>query len=238
MSDFQRPQIIQAEYRDDDGTAIPYGNKWSWHDGPPDDSYSVTDHPERFAPLHTVAETLIEYFITNFDVAVEEGYHVTDNLPNAPKADEVLRAVRITPKSESGASLVFVLTNHPSVRLFGGEFFTGYYPSCGCNACDEEWASSAEQLEADALSITSGGLSEQVGEPKRPKMSFDRGGGITIGMGQTVSYTLTSYAGGQGAEMRAKDIPVAMLDEARNKINALAAVSPDGNWLAWPLKSE
>ena len=43
---------------------IEYGNRWASRGGtPPEDSYSVDEHPERFAPLHTVAAALIDYLV-------------------------------------------------------------------------------------------------------------------------------------------------------------------------------
>ena len=40
---------------------------------PPEDTYSVDTHPERFAPVHTVADALIADLVTLNDVSVEEG---------------------------------------------------------------------------------------------------------------------------------------------------------------------
>ena len=239
MSDYVRPPISLAEFRDDEGNVIPYGNRWQWHDGPPDDSYSVNDHPERFAPLHTVAEALIDYFATNFDVAVEEGYHVTDNLPNAPKADEIVRAVRISPRSKSSAPLVFVLTKCPSVRLSSGAFFTNSYPVCGCNACDEDPKALVEALESEALSIAGGGLTEQIGKPLRSKIHFNSDHGHTLKNEQVASYALKGLDGESesGGGQPVQQIPAAILDEVRIKLAKVAAASPDGNWQAWPLKS-
>ena len=57
MEGYRRPPIVQAEFRDADGHVIPYGNRWA--DTPSADlPYSVTTHPERFAPLQDVARAL------------------------------------------------------------------------------------------------------------------------------------------------------------------------------------
>src|SRR5690625_1937716 len=99
MSGYVRPSVESVEFRDDDGNIIDYGNRWASRGGtPPGDSYSVDDHPERFAPLHIVAAALIDYLASTYEVDVEEGHHVTDGLLHAPTAEETVRAVRLTPR--------------------------------------------------------------------------------------------------------------------------------------------
>lgn len=57
MSSYLRPAIDSPVFRDDDNQVIDYGCRWP--DSPPDDAYSVDRHPERFAPLHRVADALV-----------------------------------------------------------------------------------------------------------------------------------------------------------------------------------
>jgi len=66
-----------------------------------------------------------------------------------------------------------------------------------------------------------------VSEPRRAKWSYDRGHGLTKGMGQTVSYRLRSLNGGptKSGQARAEDVPAALLKGARAKLNAVTAVS-------------
>ncbi|WP_395640235.1 DUF6226 family protein [Pseudolysinimonas sp.] len=57
MEGYRRPPIVRGEFRDDTGDVIPYGDRW--RDTPSDElPYSVTTHPERFAPLQDVARAL------------------------------------------------------------------------------------------------------------------------------------------------------------------------------------
>lgn len=156
MTTYTRPRIGQVTFRDAAGDVIDYGNRWAGRGGPPDDSYSVLEHSERFAPLHTVAEALIDYLVSTYEVDVEEGYPDTDDHIYAPKPDEVVRSVRITPKAASCATLVFFFTTLPGVHINAGVLFDARYPSCGCNACDEEWESTADELEWQTLSIAGG----------------------------------------------------------------------------------
>ena len=71
VSSYVRPSIDAPTFRDADGQVIDYGNRWDA--SPPEDTYSVDTHPERFAPLHTVADALIAHLRDTYDVEVEEG---------------------------------------------------------------------------------------------------------------------------------------------------------------------
>jgi len=240
MSGYVRPSVESVEFRDDDGNIIDYGNRWASRGGtPPGDSYSVDDHPERFAPLHIVAAALIDYLASTYEVDVEEGHHVTDGLLHAPTAEETVRAVRLTPRGGARAPLVFVLTRYPALRLHAGTLFRGSYPSCGCNACDERWDDAAGELEWQVFSIVGGGFTEEVGEPRRAKWSYEPGRGFVRGMGQTISYRLRSHDGehDEGGQSRAEDVPAELLKAARATLDAVAAASADGNWLPWRLKA-
>lgn len=237
MSEYSRPDIEPVEFRDGDGNIIDYGNRWASLGGsPPEDSYSVEDHPERFAPLHTVATALIDHFVSNYEVDVEEGHQLIADVLHAPSAEETVRAVRLTPRDDACAPLVFVLTGYPTVRLYAGVLFTEFYPSCPCNACDEKWDDVAEELEWQTFSIVGGGFTEEVSEPRRAKLSYSREAGLVKGMGQTVSYRLRALDGAsnRGGQSRAKDVPPVLLEAARTKLDAVAAVSVEGNWKPWP----
>lgn len=236
MSEYMRPHIESVEFRDDDGNVIEYGNRWASRGGsPPEDSYSVEEHPERFAPLHTVAAALIDHLVSNYEVDVEEGHHVTADLLHAPTAEETVRAVRLTPRRDACAPLVFVLTSYPALRVHAGTLFREFYPSCGCNACDERWDDVADELEWQVFAIVGGGFTEEVSEPRRAKWTYDRGHGFVKGMGQTVSHRLRALDGEHqsGGQSRAEDVPTELLKTARAALDAVAAVSADGNWLPW-----
>ena len=84
MTEYSRPDVEPVVFRDDSGCVINYGSRWDAQGGsPPEDSYEVVTHPERFAPLHTVATALIDHLVTTYDVTVEEGYSVTVDLLHA-----------------------------------------------------------------------------------------------------------------------------------------------------------
>ncbi len=240
MGEYKRPHVESVEFRDDDGNIIDYGHRWASRGGtPPEDSYSVFEHPERFAPLHTIADALIDYLVSKYAVDIEEGHHVTTDLLRPPTAAETVRAVRLTPRGNARAPLVIVLTNYPSLVVYAGTLFWASYPSCGCKACDERWEDAAEELEWQVFAIVSGGLTEEVSEPRRSKWGYQWGRGFVRGMGQTVSNRLRSLDGNHdmGSQSPAEDIPVELLKSARATLAAVATVSAEGNWLPWPTRS-
>src|SRR5690606_12708315 len=65
----RRPEIDAPVFRDADGRVIDYGNRWSG--SPPEDTYSVDTHPERFAPLSVVADALVDHLRETFEVEVD-----------------------------------------------------------------------------------------------------------------------------------------------------------------------
>lgn len=193
----------------------------------------------RTAGSRGFAAALIDDLISTYEVDVDEGHQFTASLLHAPTAEETVRAVRLTPRGEACAPLVFVLTDYPALRLSAGALFSAFYPSCGCNACDERWDALADELEWQTFAIVCGGFAEEVSEPRRAKWSYDRGRGLVKSMGQTVSYRLRALDGEhqQGGQSRAEDVPVALLENARATIKAVTAASVDGNWLPWPPKA-
>ena len=234
MSNYLRPQITPEVFRDAAGNPIDYGNRW--RDGPPDDSYSIDEHTERFRPLHRVAEALIDHLATSYEVTVKSGAHLVANLAEPPAADEIEQAVLLTPRRNGSSSLLFVFTNYPGIRLYAGAFFNGAYPICGCNACDEIWQTQAEDLERDTLAIVSGGLTERVNGPIAPEVTEDADGRITIGMSLSLISSITAVDGlSRGSsESNAENLPLATIDRYRATLDRLASVSSDGNWLPWP----
>lgn len=240
MTEYTRPKVAPMEFHDGAGDVIEYGTRWASRGGtPPEDSYSVVSHPERFAPLHTVATALIDHLTSSYDVTLEEGDHVAVGLLHPPTAEETVRAVRLTPRGEASAPLVMVLTDFPGVRLYAGVLFSESYPSCGCNACDERWEPLADELEWETFAIVDGGFAEEVSEPRPATWSHDRARGFVKGMGQTISHRIRALDGAaeRGGQSRAEDVPAVLLASARARLDAVAAVSADGTWLPWPRRT-
>ncbi|WP_210505401.1 DUF6226 family protein [Naasia sp. SYSU D00057] len=213
MSAYVRPTVPDAVYRDDDGRVVHYGERWA-DGGPPEDAYSRVSHPERFAPLHAVAETLLAHLRSTYDVAVEDDVSVADDLRSRPR--EVLRAVRLTPADPDAAPLVVVFTSFPGVIVRAGLLHDFPFPICGCDACDERWDDQAGQLEAQVFAVVEGRYRERV----RPNRDLD------------VEYSIAAAGDAGGAASggtRGEFFPPDRLDAARETLDRL----PHG-WRAWP----
>ncbi|MBS4100451.1 DUF6226 family protein [Tsukamurella paurometabola] len=142
---YSRPSIAIPTFVDDEGTPIPYGDRWSFDEDPPDDSYSREHHPERFAPLHIVANALIDHIVATHDVVL------TDLGPESDYVNATVRQTRVASRSAPEDALDFLLTDFPSAGVRVAPDVTVHYPVCSCDACDETWEYGADQLEAIVL---------------------------------------------------------------------------------------
>jgi hypothetical protein len=143
---FTRPPLSEPEYRDDEGRVIPYGSRWP-DDGPPEESYSVVTHPERFAPVLSVVEALADYLERWFIVEITRS-----------RDDDGAAVFRFQPST--GAPLT-ITASMDSVRVEAGALFDAFVPSCTCDACDETASTASERLERVVLAVASGGLRER-----------------------------------------------------------------------------
>ena len=233
---YRRPKFEPMRFTDERGRPIEYGSRWEAVDGtPPEESYSVVSHPERFAPLHAVALALIDHLARTRDVRVEEGEQVLHAVDSARESSDVVRAVRLTPALENAAPVTFVLSSFPSVDLYAGEQFRASYPSCGCDACDEEWESCADELEWQVLGVVAGCLREWIGGTRIPTVRLNLRFGIEVGMGRTVEYRLASADGNSevSSATRLKALPPGQAERLRARLLSLARATPDGAWQAW-----
>lgn len=157
MSLYVRPAFDTPVFRDADGEVIAYGSRWE--DSPPADSYSVTSNPERFEPLHTVADALIAWLAESFDAEILDGLEAAGDLLHAhPHA---VRAVRVTPRAVTAAPLTFVFTSFPGVLLHAGALWDSPFPVCGCDACDDDVERVVDDLEWTVQTVASGGFEEE-----------------------------------------------------------------------------
>lgn len=158
VSDYERPAIPVREYRDENGDVIDYGRRWRG-ESPPEDAYSRTSNLQRFALLHIVAESLIEWLGTTFDVVVDRDKAVANDLIRAPK--DVVGAARVTPGDLSSSPLTIVLTSFPGVYVHAGALHDFQFPMCGCDACDDDPILLGEELEWTVRTVVSGGYEER-----------------------------------------------------------------------------
>lgn len=209
MSTYLRPSIEAPVCRDAEGRVIDYGNRW---DGPPPgDTYSVDTHPERFAPLHTVADALVAHLRDTYDVRLTEGDEMAADL--IYPVDEVVRAVRVQPADPACATLTFVFTTYPGVVLHPGLLHDFTYPPCGCDACDLTWDTVADDLERQVFAVVTGHYRERIGRGLRP----------------WVAHASTYPDGARSGGAPARSIPARRIRAARPVLRGLAA-----GWAAWP----
>ncbi|MFK4805376.1 DUF6226 family protein [Microbacterium sp. ZW CA_36] len=159
MASYSRPSIDAPEFRDSFGEVVDYGHRW---DGsPPENTYSVDTHPERFAPLHAVADALIAHLRDTYDVDIDEGAVLAADLLH-PSYHDVVRAIRIRPNDRACASLTLVFTAYPGIYMHAGLLNDFHYPVCGCDACDSNWEGEADDLERQVLAVVAGRYRETV----------------------------------------------------------------------------
>ncbi|MEV7692852.1 DUF6226 family protein [Microbacterium sp. NPDC089189] len=218
MSSYRRPAIDAPVFRDEHGEVIDYGRRWTG--SPPEHTYSVETHPQRFAPLHTVADALIAHLRDTYDVHIDEGVEVATDLLRPP-FNAVLRAVRVRPNDPACAPLTFIFTDYPGLHLHAGLLTDFLYPVCGCDACDSTWEAEADGLERHVLAIVAGDYRESIERTPEPWVTFSLTYPDDIG---------TSPAGtGHGGRSRADDIPAARVSEAEPRLRSIPA-----GWAPWP----
>lgn len=210
MSPYSRPPLESRIHRDADGDVIEYGRRWTDVD-PPAEAYSATSNLDRYRPLQAVADALIAHLRDQYRVDIEEDPRYAEDLMH--HRDDVERAVRVVPRGRAGATLTFVYTSFPSVIVHAGALHDFLYPVCGCDACDEDVARLADEMEWQVRAIAAGGYRERL-DPS-----------LELGVG----FSLADPAvGSTSGTTRAVDLPRARLE------NAAAMLPPGGRWAAWP----
>ena len=145
---YTRPHIQEQEFRDARGEVIRYGSRWGL-DGPPTETYSVRTHPERFAPLRLVAESLMDAL----DVQPAAAGSMFGRLDPGESS-------RFDPPNAGASPIVIAFTQFPGVRLRAGAHFVTAFPHCGCDACDESVSDAIDQLEQLVFAIVEGRFTE------------------------------------------------------------------------------
>jgi hypothetical protein len=164
---YHRPEIEVASFVDSNGEKIKYGHRWGMV-GPPQDLYSQVLHPERFAPLHTVAGALIDYLVRTFDVEVIDDLAMADVRQRLPCEvsenfrQRYQRVVRVTPANPDGSPVTIIFTDYPGIALEMGVFGETLIPHCGCDACDDDVFDDCETLEKHVLAVALGSFHESI----------------------------------------------------------------------------
>lgn len=209
MSGYRRPRVRPEIHRDEQGLPVAYGHRWEGI-SPPTSAYSTVGHRERFAPLHQVADALIDWLLDTFDAVAERDPGVATDLL-LPPAD-IVRAVRVVPSNSFAAPLTFVFTGFPGIFLHAGALHDSHYPVCGCDACDDEVPVLLENLESMVRVVVSGGYFERF-DPHDE---------------QAIDYRLAEPGSWEEAgRLHAEELPEGKVGFART------ILPPDGYWLPW-----
>jgi Family of unknown function (DUF6226) len=211
VSSYVRPAIQEQIFRDADGAVIEYGHRWGI-EGPPTDTYSVDSHPERFAPLHLIADALIDYLKRTYQVAVSDDPRFVQDLRHP--LNDAVRAVRLVPAAADAAEITFVFTAYPGVVVHAGLLHDFVYPMCGCDACDETWQVVADELESIVQIVASGGYREEVRR---------------IGQQTRIACDLRATDGSHNSSSWVEAGPGADILDAAARLNELP-----GGWAPWP----
>lgn len=229
MPAYVRPPIPRQVFHDADGRPYEYGERWADLDGPPEDTYSVSAHPERFAPVVDVADALVAHLVATYDVVVESaelrGLDVSAHTVEDPAhpllagirhlAQPVQRVVRLVPAADDAAPLTVVVTGFPGVQVLAGALHEEAFPACGCDACDDSAESEAERIEHLVLAVAAGRFAEGFRRAwDDPRTAWVR----------HATWSDDDTRAGEGRRSRRGLAP------ARRRIAAL----PDGRWSAWP----
>ena len=108
---------------------------WDWGgEGPPDEAYSRVTEPERFAPLHGWALEAVARLQAEYEVTLEECGIADADLERSPLSRPLMK---LTPVQDSAAPVTIAFTDFPGLGVRAGRWLTDWFPSCGCDACDE-----------------------------------------------------------------------------------------------------
>ena len=187
---------------------IRYGTRWTG--APPDDSYSRVSNPERFAPLQTIADALIEHLRVAYraDIAA---------LAKSPTTSATTKLIAVTPEQADAAPLMFRFTDFPGVELRAGVRCSAAFPSCGCDACDETWEDAADNMERLVFAVTDGRFSERIVLPPRSDGKA------------TVEYRIEGGGGGVRSRVSHGVEPDSALRDEAARLDRL----PTGRWQPW-----
>ena len=109
--------------------------RFDWDfDGPPEDAYSRVTDPERFRPLHDWALEAVERLQANYEVTRDEGEGMDTELERSQLSSPTLR---LTPLQDTCAPVTIAFNDFPGLAVRYGRWATEWFPTSGCDACDE-----------------------------------------------------------------------------------------------------
>lgn len=128
------------------------------------EAYSRVTNPERFRPLHAHALDLLARLQTTYDVVASERFAPRSGL--LEPFEHARPPVTLTPVVSEAAPLAVAFTSFPSVIVHCGRWHVTGFPSCGCDACNENAADEAERLDDLAGKVVAGLFAEEIRIPR------------------------------------------------------------------------
>ena len=128
------------------------------YEGPPEEAYGRVTNPERFLPLQSAAIEVLDRLEQTFDVHRVEGYGLDEELEGA--RGTVRPSIQLTPADPKAASITVVFTDFPGLFVRFGRWQDVLFPSCGCDACDEDPQDEIERFRESVDRVTAGGFQE------------------------------------------------------------------------------
>lgn len=126
---------------------------------PLDEAYSRVTNPERFEPLHEWALGTVARLNSEYEVTLEEGLGLDDELERGPLARPT---IKLTPSQVSCAPVTIAFTDFPGLEVRVGNWVTEVFPSCGCDACDEMPEEEFERLTRLLNNVVAGRFRESM----------------------------------------------------------------------------
>src|SRR5438105_1609369 len=105
---------------------------------PSSETYGRVTNPERFRSLHGHALGLLARLQATYDVVWSEAFEL---LPGLTQPFEQARPpATLTPTLPGAAPIAVAFTAFPSLLVRYGRWHFAAFPSCGCDACNENAA--------------------------------------------------------------------------------------------------
>jgi hypothetical protein len=130
---------------------------------PPEEAYSRVTNPERFRPLHALADAVVEALLQSYEIeSVEHGIEIT--YVGAVRPTE--RSIRIVPAG-GGAPVLIGWTPFPGLLAQFATARAVAFPGCGCDACNDDTYGVFEEFHRDLWRVVNGDYQEWVADGTR-----------------------------------------------------------------------
>ena len=135
------------------------GHRWG-AEGPPLEAYSRVTNPERFAPLHDIAEETLDRLVSTFRVKRMEGCGLDPELEHRYKLARP--TVKLLPQEPLAAPVVVAFSVFPGLHVRFGRWYLTAFPNYGCDACAETAEGEEERLRSLVGNVTAGCFREAI----------------------------------------------------------------------------